>query len=76
MLGVSLDYAGRRGRMTVRRYASAADADRHDFEFWMQLSASERVVEVWRLSQEQWTLAGHPSHESGFCRSVASLRRR
>jgi hypothetical protein len=43
--------------LTVRRDASSAGADRHNLEFWTQLSASERVVEVWRLSQEQWTVA-------------------
>jgi hypothetical protein len=75
-LVVPLENAPRRGQITVRRYASAADADRHDLEFWMQLPASERVLQVWRLSQEQWTLAGHPPHESGLCRSVARVVRR
>jgi len=70
------DRAANRREVTIRRYTSAADADRHDLEFWMTLSAAERVLQVWRLSQEQWTLAGHPPDESGLCRSVASVRRR
>jgi hypothetical protein len=48
--------ATRAGRMTVRRYASSPDADRHDLEFWRQIPDAERVLQVWRLSQEQWRL--------------------
>jgi hypothetical protein len=62
--------------MTVRRYASAAEADRHDLEFWMQLSDVQRLGQAWRLSQELWRLSGRDPHESGLCRSVASIRRR
>ena len=73
---MSSDEAARRTlRMTVRRFASHAEADRHDLEFWMQLSQAERVLQVWRLSQEQWRLANLPD-ESGLCRSVASVQRR
>ena len=74
---VTLDRAAdRRGRLSVRRYASAAEADRHDLEFWMQIPESERVLQVWRLSLEQWQLAGHPPYEPRLHRSVASVRRR
>jgi hypothetical protein len=66
----------RAGRITVRRYASSPDADRHDLEFWMQIPDVERVLQVWRLSQEQWRLHGDARDESGFCRSVASVHRR
>ena len=66
---------GRAGRMTARRYDSAADADRHDLEFWMRIPEAERVLQVWRLTQEQWRLGKLPD-ESGLCRSVACLRRR
>ncbi len=41
---VPLENAPRRRQITVRRYASAADADRHDLEFWTQLPVSERIV--------------------------------
>ena len=66
--------AGRADRITARRYASAADAERHDLEFWMQIPDAERVLQVWRLSQEQWRLSRLPD-ESGLCRSVARLHR-
>jgi hypothetical protein len=61
--------------MTVRRYATSAEADRHDLEFWMRIPDADRILQVWRLSQEQWSIGGTPD-ESGLCRSVASLRRR
>ena len=57
-------------RMTVSRYASAAEASSHDIEFWRQLSAGERILQVWRLSQEQWILAGHTPHEPRLSRSL------
>ena len=34
----------RRGRMTVRRFITAADADRHDVEYWRSLPHAERVL--------------------------------
>ena len=64
----------RRDRATVRRVESAAEADKHDLEFWMRIPDAERVLLVWQLTQEQWRLSGQPD-ESGLCRSVASLRR-
>lgn len=66
----------RAGRVTVRRYDSAAEADRHDIEYWMQLSDAERVLQVWRLSQELAQLRGDPPHEPGLCRSIARVHRR
>jgi hypothetical protein len=62
-----------RARMTVRRFATAADADRHDVEFWRSLSDAERVLLAWRLTEEQWALQGEPSHEPGFRRPVTRL---
>jgi hypothetical protein len=50
----------RQARMTIRRYASAAEADRHDLETWMQIAPAERVLQAWRLRQELWLLAGRP----------------
>ena len=70
------DATKRRTLITVRRYSSAAEADRHDLEFWMQMSDAERVLQVWRLSQEIWRLRGDLPDEPGFCRSVARVRRR
>ena len=62
--------------MTIRRFASAAEADKHDLDYWMQLPDAERVLQVWRLSQELWRLRGDIPHEPGLSRSVASIRRR
>jgi hypothetical protein len=68
--------AERAGRITVRRFTSAAEADRHDLEFWSQMSPAERVLQAWRLSQELWTLRGEYRDEPGLCRSVARVHRR
>jgi len=62
--------------VTVKRYRSAAEADRDDLQYWQQLSEGERVLQVWRLSVEQWTLRGEPPDEPGLCRSVARIHRR
>jgi hypothetical protein len=70
------DPAERVRRITIRRFANAAEADRHDVEFWRQLSDAERVLQVWRLSQEQWRLRGELPDEPGLCRSVARVHRR
>ncbi len=67
--------ARRERRITIRRYASAAEADRHDVEYWRQLSDAERLLYAWRLSQELWTLRGELPDEPGLCRSVARVRR-
>ena len=66
--------AGQRRMMTTRRFESNAEADRHDQEFWSRMTPSERVLHAWRLSVEQWQLAGSP-HEPGLCRSVARVIR-
>ena len=61
--------------MTIRRFESAAESDRHDLAYWQQMSGAERVLHVWRLSQEIWRLRGEP-HEPGLCRTVARVHRR
>jgi hypothetical protein len=63
-------------RITVRRYASAIEADRADLAYWAELSDAERVHQVWRLSRELWELRGERVDEPGLCRSVARVRRR
>lgn len=68
--------SNRAGRVTVRRYESAAEADRHELEYWMQLSDAERVLQVWRLSLELAQLRGDPPYEPGLHRSVTRVRRR
>jgi hypothetical protein len=62
--------------ITVRKFASNAEADRHDAEFWQAMPAHERVLLAWRLSAEQWELMGRKTDEPGLCRSVARLHRR
>jgi hypothetical protein len=62
--------------MVVRRFASSAEADRHDLEFWQQIPERERVIQAWRLSRELWLLRGELRDEPGLCRSVARVRSR
>jgi len=66
----------RAGRVTVRRFASLAEADRHDLEYWMQMTEAERVLLAWQLSQELWRLRGDLPDESGLSRFVARVHRR
>jgi len=68
--------SGRADRLSVRRFASSAEADRHDLEFWLQIPERERVLQAWRLSEELWRLHGALPHEPGLCRSVARVHRR
>ena len=58
--------APRRSRVTVRRFDSAAAADRHKLEFWLQMTEAERVLHVWRLSQELCLLRGDKSLDPDF----------
>ena len=70
------DRAAERGtRITSRVYANAREADQCDLDYWLQMPASERVLQVWKLTLEQWELAGL-RNESGLCRSVARVQRR
>ena len=59
--------------MTIRRFASAVDADREDRAYWQQIPEAERALETWRLSQELWRLTGGSPH--GPNRSVNSAAR-
>jgi hypothetical protein len=63
-------------KVSIRRYDSSAEADRHDLEYWLGMPEAERVLEVWRLSQEQWQLASRSLDEPGLSRSVARVHRR
>jgi hypothetical protein len=62
--------------LTARRFATNAEADRYDAEYWQQMSPAERVMHAWQLSLEQWQLAGHAPDEPRLCRSVARVTRR
>jgi hypothetical protein len=76
MLAVAEQPTDRAARLTTRRFESSAEADRHDLEFWLQIPEPERVLQVWRLSQELWRLRGELRDEPGLCRSVARVHRR
>ena len=67
--------AGRRARMQVRVYRSLAEHERDDPAYWRALPIDVRVLEVWKLSEEQWRLRGEFPDEPGLCRSVARIRR-
>jgi hypothetical protein len=67
--------AERLKRMTVRRFTSHAAADASDRDYWAAMLPAERILQVWKLSQEQWLLHDIRTDESGLCRSVASVRR-
>ena len=68
--------AHRRQRATIRRFGSAAEADRCDLEYWQQIPQAERILEVWRLSQEQWQLVNSPGDEPRLSRLSTSIHRR
>lgn len=65
----------RTARMEVRVYRSLAAHDRDDGAFWAALPVEERILQVWKLSEEQWRLRGELPDESGFPRSVARVVR-
>ena len=64
--------------MSIRRFSSSAEADRHDAEFWRLIPEAERVVQVWRLSLEVWQLRGDSpfDHDRHGFSLVISLTRR
>lgn len=64
-----------RPRRTLERFASHAEAAAREREYWALLTDAERVLETWRLSDEQWRLMGQ-TDESRFSRSVTRLLRR
>jgi hypothetical protein len=76
MLAMAGEPGNRAARIVTRRFTSAEEADRHDIEFWMQIPEHERVLQVWRLSQELWRLRGELRDEPGLCRSIARIHRR
>ena len=65
----------RRTRMEVRVYSSLEQHDRDDASYWAAIPADVRVLQVWRLSEEQWRLRGEFPNEPGLSRSVARVRR-
>jgi hypothetical protein len=62
--------------MQVTVHSSFAEHDRHSAVYWARIPAGERVLEVWRLSEELWRLRGEFRDEPGLHRSVACVVRR
>ena len=67
--------AERRRRMTVRKFASHAEADAADVAFWRALPETERILQVWRLSLAQWAQTGDVNDASRLHRTVTRVRR-
>jgi hypothetical protein len=61
--------------MQVRLYAALAAHDQDDARFWAALPVADRVLQVWKLSEAQWRLAGGFPDASGLPRSVARVHR-
>jgi hypothetical protein len=66
----------RRRRMQVRIYRSQEAHGRDDPAYWAALPVDVRILQVWRLSEEQWRMRGEFPDEPGLCRSVARVQRR
>jgi hypothetical protein len=65
----------RAGRIDARVYESIEAHDKDDPSFWAAIPVAERVLQVWKLSVEQWRLRGALPDESGLPRSVARVVR-
>ena len=61
--------------MQVRIYRSQEAHDRDDPAYWAALPVDVRILEVWRLSEEQWRMRGEFPDEPGLCRSVVRVHR-
>jgi hypothetical protein len=63
--------------MTVRKTTlAAADDDRRDREFWSRVPPAERLLQVFRMSEEAYALWGKlPADPAGRPRSVARVLR-
>ena len=64
-----------RAHWIVRRFASHADADTHDVEYWRHILREDRAVQVWRLSEEAYRLAKLFPDEPRLRRSVERIHR-
>jgi hypothetical protein len=67
--------SARRKRMDVRVYPSLVGHARDDAAYWAAMPVDVRILQVWKLSEEQWRLRGEFPDASGLPRSVASVRR-
>ena len=69
------DRLATRSGATARVFTSLAEHDRADAEYWAALPPDVRVMQVWKLSLEQWQLHSGGAYEPGLSRSVACVRR-
>ena len=75
MAGMDPETAERRRRMTVRKFASNAEADAADLEYWRTLPETERILQVWRLSLAQWSQSRDVDDAPRLHRTVARVLR-
>jgi hypothetical protein len=61
--------------MEVRVSRSLESHERDDTAYWASLPVDVRVLQVWKLSEEQWRLRGEWPREPGLSRSVVRVRR-
>lgn len=65
----------RRARMQVQVYRSLAAHQHDDAVYWASLPVDVRVLQAWKLSEEQWRLRGELPDEPGPSRSIARVLR-
>jgi hypothetical protein len=66
----------RRQGMTGRRFASNAEADAADAAYWLAIPEAERVLQVWRLSLEQWSQRENLDDAPRLHRAITRVRGR
>lgn len=62
--------------MTVRKFASHADADAADTLYWRGVSAEEKLEAVWDLVLIYSQMEGHSVDQLRLQRSVCRVERR
>lgn len=68
--------AERSARISVRRFASAGEADRHDLAYWLEIPPDQRLALVEQLTEDLWRMRGEWPDEPGLRRSVTRVVRR
>lgn len=62
--------------MTAHKTTLAGQDDgAFDREFWETISPIERLMEVWKMTEEVWRLKGWDPGESGLSRSTSRVVR-
>jgi hypothetical protein len=70
------DAAERRRRMTVRKFASHAEADAADVAYWRSVSPEGRLEAVWDLVRSYSEMQGQSGDQLRLQRSVCRVERR